>query len=281
MEKQSLLFRLKSIKLVRVLAFPPINAIRGFRLFAYQFTKEAGKVRRLKGSHTGERCFIIGNGPSLKAEDLSKLKGEYCFAANRIYKIFPETDWRPQSYLCVDSYVLNDIAKDVEKLKVPYIFIQMEGKKKRLKNSQSQIIYINNYCPYLVDRYKRLKVKFSRDVSHHFVAGGTVVYTAIQLAAYMGFREIYLLGVDHNYSKKMDAKGNLIVDPSIQDYFGSLKPNDYSIQNIETSTNAYKTARRYCEKHGILIKNLTNGGKLEVFRRGELDTVLKCQKGKG
>ena len=94
-------------------------------------------------------------------------------------------------------------------------------------------------------------------------------------------REIYLLGVDHNYSKKMDAKGNLIVDPSIQDYFGSLKPNDYSIQNIETSTNAYKTARRYCEKHGILIKNLTNGGKLEVFRRGELDTVLKCQKGKG
>ena len=34
-------------------------------------------LKQLKNIHVGERCFIIGNGPSLKKTDLSKLKDEY------------------------------------------------------------------------------------------------------------------------------------------------------------------------------------------------------------
>ena len=34
------------------------------------------RLQALKDSHRGERCFIIGNGPSLKQTDLSRLRGE-------------------------------------------------------------------------------------------------------------------------------------------------------------------------------------------------------------
>ena len=274
MGEQTTLFRLKQNKLMRVLAFPVINALRTFRLATYRFGKDAAKIRALKDSHSKERCFIIGNGPSLRAEDLEKLKDEYCFAANRIYEMFEHTTWRPQSYLCVDSYVFRDIARNIEKIKVPMIFLQMENRKYGLKNIDSEVIYINNYYPYLVNRYKRLKVKISQDVSKYFVAGETVTYTAIQLALYMGFQEIYLLGVDHNYSKKMDSRGNLTVDQNIKDYFGYLTSEEYCVQNFETSTNAYKTAKKYCDQKHIVIQNLTRGGRLEVFERGTLETVL-------
>lgn len=274
MGEQTALFRLKQNKLIRVLAFPVINALRVFRLVTYRFGREAQKVRELKDSHSGERCFIIGNGPSLCAEDLEMLKEEYCFAANRIYQMFAHTSWRPQSYLCVDSYVFRDIAGNIEKLTVPRIFLQLENRKYRLRHTDSEVIYINNYYPYLVNRYKRVKVGISRDVSQYFAAGETVTYTAVQLALYMGFKEIYLLGVDHNYSRKIDSKGNLTVDENIKDYFGNMASEAYCVQNIETSTNAYKTAREYCDKNHITIKNLTRGGKLEVFERSTLETVL-------
>ncbi|MGN0483213.1 MAG: 6-hydroxymethylpterin diphosphokinase MptE-like protein [Lachnospiraceae bacterium] len=278
MKKKSLIYQFKQVKAIRVLAYPAVNLLRGMRYTFYTFTKEAAKIRRLKNSHAHERCFIIGNGPSLKAEDLDLLKGEFCFAANRIFKIFGETSWRPDCYLCVDNNVLRDIQKEVAHLHVPQIFIHMEGKKFGIQNPYSSITYINNYYPYLVDRYKRTQVKFSKDVAHHFVAGETVVYTAIQLALYMGFDEIYLLGVDHCYSKKIDAEGRLSVDASVKDYFGNLPSNPYSVQYVETVNAAYRMAKKCCEEEHVVIQNLTRGGCLNIFQRNSLEQVLSDRK---
>lgn len=272
---KSFLYRLKSQKWIRIFVYPFINLIRYSRLISYRFTSDSKKMKSLKDTHLGERCFVIGNGPSLSAKDLEKIKGEYCFAANRIFHIFDKTNWRPSAYMCVDSYVLRDVKDAIQELDTTNIFVQLEGKKYRIKNPRNNIVYINNFCPYLVNRYKRVNVKFSSDVSKWFDVGETVVYTAIQLAVYMGFREIYLLGVDHSYSKRMDSKGRLYVDNTVKDYFGNLPTHDYSIQNYETSTNAFKEARRYCESHGITIANLTPGGKLEVLKRDTLDNVLQ------
>jgi hypothetical protein len=61
----------------RQLPFTPGGAIRSARLAA------------LKDAHRGERCFLIGNGPSLKQTDLSLLKNEFTIGTNRIYLAFP------------------------------------------------------------------------------------------------------------------------------------------------------------------------------------------------
>ena len=48
------------------------------------------RLAALRDRHRGERCFILGNGPSLKRTDLSKLRNETTFGLNRIYLAFPE-----------------------------------------------------------------------------------------------------------------------------------------------------------------------------------------------
>ena len=58
------------------------------------------RLEALKDTHIGETCFVIGNGPSLKARNIDKLKENriFCFASKGIYNIFEETQWRPQIY---------------------------------------------------------------------------------------------------------------------------------------------------------------------------------------
>ena len=59
------------------------------------------RLAALKDTHKGESCFIIGNGPSLKAEDLELLKNNniFCFASKRINLIYDKTSWRPDIWL--------------------------------------------------------------------------------------------------------------------------------------------------------------------------------------
>lgn len=272
------LLGLRQSKAFRCAVFPAMNFIRYGRKTLYRFTGEAEKIRRLRNSHPGERCFIIGNGPSLAAADLDRLRGEFCFAANGIYRIFPQTGWRPQVYLCVDGFMLRDIRDTVAALDLPLLLLLWEGRRYGLERKNGHIVYINNYCPFLIDRNRRRNgIRVSEDVSIYFAAGGTVTFTSIQLALYMGFAEIYLLGVDHRYSRVCSETGELIEHPEIVDYFDHAPAAPYSIQNVATTTAAYRAAEEYARSHRSVIKNLTRGGALEVFERASFDEIVPPQ----
>ena len=266
---------LRENKLFRCMVFPVMNSIRYGKKIFFRFTKDAEKIGGLKDSHAGERCFIIGNGPSLTAKDLDRLCGEFCFAANGIYRIFDQTKWRPQVYLCVDRFMLNDISGTIGALRLPLLLLLWEGKKYKLERENRHIVYINNYCPFFMDRnqYKD-GIQVSPDVSKYFTAGGTVTFNSIQLAFYMGFTEIYLLGVDHRYSRVCLETGEMIENPDVADYFDHTPAAAYTIQNVATTTAAYRAADEYARAHNIVIRNLTRGGALEVFVRGNFDEIV-------
>ena len=101
----------------------------------------------------------------------------------------------------------------------------------------------------------------------------------MQLAAYMGFSEIYLLGVDHNYQKTIDLNGNVVVDPNAKDYFcegydADIK--DVVVHDMGNNTRAYMDAKKYCDATGCTtIYNATRGGKLEVFKRVNFDELVR------
>ena len=98
----------------------------------------------------------------------------------------------------------------------------------------------------------------------------TVTYSAIQLAAYMGFKAIYLIGCDCNYSADNTVKKESYPDPRMFDEKATGMPPNISYQFM-----AYEVGRQECEKKGITIYNATRGGMLEVFERVSLDEVLK------
>ena len=76
-----------------------------------------------------------------------------------------------------------------------------------------------------------LKFKFSNDITKKAFWGGTVVYFSLQIAYFLGFKEIYLIGVDLSYDipKSVKIENNIITstedDPNHfhKDYFGKGK----------------------------------------------------------
>lgn len=245
----------------------------------YCRTKHYQKMKEKKGIHNGKRCFIVGNGPSLTVSDLDKLAGEDCFACNRIYGLYDRTVWHPRYYCMQDVRVMDAILKsdgDFEKAagNSEYVFLPYKARKKFHAFTEKNLIFFYK-------RYKSLYTKdgtypegfmpFSGEAASGFSDGLSITYGMMQLAVYMGYKEIYLIGVDHNYQMK-----NGIVDAS-KSYAEGIKPLDMAKlfpPNFFINEISFRDAKRYCEKHGIMIKNVTRGGKLEIFERAQLEDVL-------
>ena len=264
----------------------PYLYIRGkYRTWAiknYQKTLDAKKLRALHNIHKGERCVIVANGPSLTPSDLDAISeaGLVSFAMNRIFKIFPQTKWRPTYYVCEDINVFKDSVEQINLITAKRKFIPKEidwfhG----IKIKKANNFWIN------YDEKKRYPLSFSPEIDKQIDGAGTVTHTCIVIAAYMGFEEIYLLGVDNNYYKSIDENGNEVIDENAKDHFCkdyNEGIEDIAVHNIGNNTRSYKNAKTYCDENGIKIYNATRGGKLEVYPRVDLDELLNtvCQEKK-
>ena len=227
-------------------------------------------LRSLKNIHKGERCFVIGNGPSLTVSDLDCLKNEYTFAVNRIYMLFEKTDWRPTYYCVIDSVHLTNSIDDIRDVKAKMKFIPLFALSKQ-KNDVADATYFNFvYKPF----YPKMP-PFSGDITEEIYEGMTVTYVLLQIAVYMGFSEIYLIGQDHSYSRESLPDGSIKFNPGVVNYFqkdytkADDRPGAITYMNL-----SYEKARMYCEEHGIGIYNATRGGKLEIFNRVEFDSLF-------
>ena len=271
-KKEEILFKIRTNKLVRASLLPLMNCKKKKAREAYSKTIDAQYIRSLKDTKKGKRCFIIGNGPSLTAQDLEMLRDEDTFAFNRIFYMFDKTQWRPTYYMCVDVGVLGMNLPEIQKLELPNIILSsiVKGKIEEAPN----INYLFDYAKFKINRFAFDKPYISEDVSDHFCFCFTVTFDAIQLAIYMGYSEIYLLGVDHNYSAMADSKGKITKDERVKDYFQGLEKTNITVMNYEATTAAFEAAREYADEHGITIKNATRGGKLEVFERVEFDSLF-------
>ncbi len=271
-KKEEILFKIRTNKIIRASLSPFMNYKKKRDRCSYSKTADAQYIRSLKGTKNGKRCFIIGNGPSLTPEDLENLKNEDTFAFNRIFYMFDKTDWRPTYYMCIDVGVLGMNLPEIQKLELPNIILSSIVKEKVEK--ASNIHYLFDYAKFKINRFAFDKPYISEDLSDHFCFCFTVTFDAIQLAIYMGYSEIYLLGVDHNYSAMADSKGKITKDESVKDYFQGLEKTNITVMNYEATTAAFESAREYADEHNITIKNATRGGKLEVFDRIEFDSLF-------
>jgi hypothetical protein len=259
--------------MVHRLAASFVARSKNLKMRLWRLSSHARTFRSLQGRYVDKRCFIIGNGPSLCAEDLDRLTGEYAFGFNRIYKIFDQTSWRPTFYCSEDSKMLGNCLDEVSQLDLKYKFIPYQlalwcGMKVR-----GATYFLVNQKALVPDEHH-----FSPSANAGFSTGNTIAYTAMQMAVYMGFTEIYLIGIDHSFSTSVNDAGEIMHDPKAKDYFCDDYNEDKDelyIPNPNLSTIAYLAARAYADKHGIRILNATRGGKLEVFPRVEFDALLQ------
>lgn len=153
------------------------------------------KNKELKDKYLGKRCFIVMNGPSLNEHDLSALKDEYVFCSNFFYKSDLAKTILPNFYSFTDGMMydpvsINGIIDEIRN-KCPNVKFILTLKGKGLINNMKDV--------YLV-RAKHLPHKYGIRKNLDSVCSNfqTVAFFVINTAIYLGFKDIYVLGLDFN-----------------------------------------------------------------------------------
>lgn len=206
----------------------------------------------LEGKHKGETCLIIGNGPSLNKVPLEFLKKYPSFGTNRIYLL---DGFQPTYYVSVNPLVIEQSIERINEL----------GSVKFLPSRFAH----GNTLP-LVSHYSP---SFSMNPRVYIYEGYTVTYVCMQLAYFMDFDTVLLVGVDHRFEFRGSPNEEVVSDrpdPNhfSKDYFGQgVKWNNPDLEQSEIS---YQMAKTVFENDNKRIVNLTEGSALNVFEKDEV-----------
>ncbi len=247
------------------------------------------KLKIFYKKYEGERCFIIGNGPSLSIVDLEKLVNEYTFASNAIYGLYKHTHWRPTYYCTWDPIFCKKMLSKKEFIRTllqgcTAAFTSIIGNGFQYRDDAD----IKNlyFMKTVYEEPKDECLPFSKDCSKKICIGGSITYGMLQLAVYMGFKKIYLLGMDLCYSverhfdksiskKEVCNHTKEIEEEEKQLYHAiSSQYGETYVADIDLQTANFQMAKQYADTNSIQIYNATRGGKLEVFDRVNFDNLF-------
>ena len=283
-------------KLIKSLTPPllwdKIQYIRNYKHFV-KYKKLVAKNIELKDIHKGKRCFILGSGPSIKKENLKPLKNEIVFALNNFY---------------VHEDFAEIMSGDVPKyyMTAPIHPPQSEDEWKRwfedmeshMPKDTNMLFGLNAYdgnIKYIFEKYGIFKehkinwyfagvdiskdyVFFTRDIDfvNPIWSASTVSTYSLLSAIYMGFDEIYLLGVDHNYICLKKEENFRFYKSAIH------QQNEHERMKFKKSDEFFGTARVFIEKELIAencqnskIFNCSSESLLNMFEYKNLGEIIK------
>ena len=236
---------------------------------------------KFRNCHKGQRCFVIGNGPSLNEQDLTPLANEITFVANYFHHhpIISES-WQPTYYCLSDpAYfdgrepleLMHDIAAKVPAAPffVPHYAHDFLLQTKALPEDRT---YYVGLCGGLEDEWNELP-----DFTGITPGVQTVVQLGIMAGMFMGCTTIYLMGLDHNWLSHGGMPMNFYSkDDAKSQPQGNVGNWDYKslMAAMTTIWRVYEMHQRIAAKHGIKIINVTAGGFLDVFERARYEDIL-------
>ncbi len=234
-----------------------------------------------KDAFKNQRCFIVGNGASLNVTPLELIKDdgvtvkEYSFATNMISRIFDSTSWRP-TYMVLTTTSLGDpqyqetILKGIQESEAAFVW-------DRFQNDPAFSEFENiTWIPVIHDGPVTLAEArnsfWTKDISKGVSKFATTTFAALQIAVYMGFNPIYLVGIDQDWKPFKNGKDINHFHP---DYNTKSPTKEQCLISAKAQTKAYRIAKAGAKKAGVEILNATVGGKLEVFPRVEFEGLFK------
>ncbi len=244
----------------------------------------------LRNVHQGKRCFILGTGPSINSQDLSPLKKEHCIYMSRFYHHEQYFTLNPQ-YHFLSGAIHHELPLDVCYAWYQEIEQKIPSSVTLLINaSEYKFIQEHNFFKhnrkFFFSCTKPINEIFERgvDATRYLSGGHSIVIMAIQAALFMGFKEIYLMGIDQNanngfthfYKNEHDV---------IMKWYAQRKCPDYARTADEknavatlTFINQCYTLKNYAESQGVVINDATRGGGLHVFPKVSYENVVGLNK---
>lgn len=243
------------------------------RLFRLPSALEPYKgILEVKSRHEGESCFVVATGPSLTIEDVKKIEHLPTFAVNGTISLKDDADWHPMYYVLFDgraySKIKNELGSfDTDDFARREAFVNDLLRKDLSEEPKTQNTVFIPYCNGgNSDWWDVLHLRYTKNLLWGYYDLATVTNAAIHIAQYMGFKNIYLIGVDCDYS-------------SPKQYFTDTKnANIKTLKSAQIAQarmfKAYSFMKGKMDKLGVNVFNATRGGALEVFPRVDLDEVI-------
>jgi hypothetical protein len=238
---------------------------------------------KLRNRHAGQRCFVIGNGPSLATQDLRPLASEITFVMNAFWKHPILDEWQP-TYFCFADPVWHDGSEAVTEFfdsvrertpNAEYIF-PLDGKP--IVEKQSLLPLESTYFFAYQEQPIGLSVADTFDLTGPVPYPFSASQLAIMAAMFMGCTPIYLMGLDHDWLAHRGQDTHFFSGRSLENHdtaTGELNtPYDADMQALWKLWQGYRRLGSLAQSHGIQIFNATNGGFLDVFERVRYESLL-------
>ena len=228
-----------------------------------RYRRSLARLESCRDRHRGERCVVIGNGPSLNRMDLAAIGKETTFALNRGYLLFERLGSPASYHVCVNRWVYEQFGAEIAALEC-------------LRFATWPLRNLVRFDDRSVLVHKVSRELFSTDPTRGIWEGATVTYVALQLAYFMGFDQVVLVGVDHAFETQ--GPPHLLVtsqgpdrDHFSPEYFGP--GTRWQLPDLRVSEQAYELARRAFRAAGREIVDATVGGRLTVFPKARFESL--------
>jgi len=223
------------------------------------------KLKGLSNLYQGEKAVIVCNGPSLNKIDFSLLQGVYTFGLNKINLLSDEFNFQPSSIVAVNPFVIEQNKDFYSSTNIPLFLDAMNSKRLISKRKNINLIHSCDF-PY-----------FSRDCTFSVFQGYTVTYVALQLAYYMGFSSVAIIGLDHNYQIKGCPNAVVKSDGNDIGHFDSSyfsKDQLWQLPDLKASEHYYNLANSSFKEDGRNIFNASIDTDLDVFPKITLEEFI-------
>lgn len=224
----------------------------------------------------GRTLFVMGNGPSLKAVDFSRLGGYACLGMNAAYRYWRTIDWRPRYYACLDTVVGLSHAADIAEL-------IREGRIERFLLRANLIDALGAAAddPQVVN-FDIFQRRAGLDGAPTITTGSH----SVLWAARQGYDKIVLLGIDGRYREIVEGAARrggqeleIVASGANPNYFfeGYQLPGDrYNLPNPRPGVHleAWRQAATALEETGVTALNANPDSSVRCFPFVSLNDFL-------
>lgn len=245
-----------------------------------------------KNMHKGKRCFILGSGPSIKKQNLLPLKNEIVFGLNNffVHESFEEifSGEKAKYFITAPIHLpqaerewvdwFNEMERYVPKNVKMFFGINnyKENSKKLFESfqlfSQHDIYWYFSGRSFNETRFNEKGM----DLNEVVFSGEAASIYALIIAIYMGFDEIYLLGMDHDYFLYDNAQYMRMYREAKhqENELERTFRDDFYIQEFLRQYKIFVKYRAFANNSNSKIINASAGGILKVFPKVSFEKLF-------
>ncbi|QEG02209.1 hypothetical protein Mal15_62940 [Stieleria maiorica] len=229
------------------------------------------RIARCKEQWSGETVVCVGNGPSINQMDLSCLDGALIVGTNRAYQLLDRFTPREFHLVVQDNQRVAELGQDLRQLKCPLhlgnIYYDQRGVPPEWVTPKMRNLSV--YMPRLrwqleedqLEPIPDFEPGFSSDPTQFVYYGFSVIFSAIQFAAYFGAARIVCIGIDMDYDSGTNFVPGVNVTWDGFSYEYHAKP-------------MFELIDQKLRKSGIEFINATPRGKVDAIDRMPLAEAL-------